>query len=446
MLGRVVKGLAGGAVRAEIAQWRFIVTGYRAAFAELRRNPKRAIVKAAIVAPLAFAFYVMYLHSPAAASGPGPSCQAWASSEASTPGPLSQALSNMTGGNTVSQWMNNATTFVAVIFWSLMVVQITQDLIDYMFQTAASGTLAGFMGQYGRVLLMNLILAALFTNLPTITYDFFASASEVGQAVTGVTPAPWYSNIFSFQPGIISDEGVCVQDEMDSSFYTLANQKMQWSWTNVGKSLQNAVEYVTSWGEEFLGASAVNIAYTIIAVIFTFTALEVFFIAGLGMVTLGGMSHRALWFMPMAYRAAAFGLFMKIAALGAISAFGTQEADTWAQMIANATSLDQLGPICQQIMYAAIGFAILGGFMPGIVGKHFGGGFLGQQATLAIGRVGNTANNVVQQNLRGGGSRGGGGGGGSSQNGSSSQSGSQGGSSSSSRSGSTSQPTMSGTP
>lgn len=442
MLGRVVKGWAGAAVRAEIAQWRFIVSGYRAAFVELRRNPKRALIKGAVAAPLAFAFYMIYLHGAAAASGPGPSCAAWASTEASTPGPLSQALSNMTGGNTVSQWMNNATSFVAVVFWSLMVVQITQDVIDYVFQTAGNGSLGGFIGQYGRVLFMNLIIAGLFTNLPTITYDFFASASEVGQAVTGVTPAPWYSNIFSFQPGIISDEGVCVQDEMDSSFYTLANQKMQWSWTNVGKSLQNAVEYITSWGEEFLGASVVNIAFTVIAVIFTFTALEVFFIAGLGMVTLGGMSYRALWFMPMAYRAAAFGLFMKIAALGAISAFGTQEADTWASMIANATSLDQLGPICQQIMYAAIGFALLGGFMPGIVGKHFGGGFLGQQATLAIGRVGSTANSVVQQNMRPGSNRPGG----QSSNGSqSSQNGSQGGSSSS-RSGAPSQPTMSGTP
>lgn len=414
-LGRAIVRRTVEFARAEVALVRWIVTSSRDAFAEARRNPKRLLIKSAAVLPLAFAFYVMYLHSPAAAAGPGPSCQAWATSEASTPGPLSQALSNMTGGSTVSTWMNNAVVFVGVIFWALMVVQLTQDIIDYMFQTAGAGTLGGFFGQYGRVLLMNLLIAGLFVNLPSITYDFFSSASQAGQAVTGVAPAPWYSNIFNFQPGIISDEGVCVQDEMDTAFYTLANKKMQLSWTNIGQSLQAVMEYVTAWFSEFVGASVVNIAYLIIAVVFTFVALEVFFIAGLGMITLGGMSHRALWFMPMGYRAAAFSLFMKIAALGAISAFGVQEADTWAQMIAGATSLEQLVPICKEIMYGGIGFALLGGFMPGIIGKHFGGAYMGQQATMAIGRVGSTTSRPSSPQQPQNGSSGGGGGNGSTQ-------------------------------
>lgn len=395
-------GAVTGYVRSRAAHWQWIASEYKAAWVRACENPKRAIVKGAIVTALSFAFYMMFVHGPAAAAGPGSSCATWAATQAGSPGALSQALTDMTGGQTITEWMNNALRFVGVVFWALMVVQITQDLIDYLFQTAGSGSLAGFVGQYGRILVMNLLLATLFTNMPTIVYDFFSAAGEVGQAVTGAQKAPWFSDIFTFQPGLVADEGACVSDEMDATFADLAQKKLTFSWTDIGHSMQSAVEYVTAWIDaSLIGATVVNIAYLIVAIVFTFVSLEVFFVGALGIISLGGMSHRALWFMPMMYRTACFGLFMKVAALGAISAFGTNEADTWASMIAGVQSMDKLVPVAKEVMYGAIGFALIAGFLPGIIGKHFHGGHMGPSATLAIGRVGNSSVQNVTSGIRG---------------------------------------------
>jgi hypothetical protein len=389
----------------------FYAWGFREYGAALKRgwsNPKQIAIKIAVVLPLTFAYYMIFVHGAAAADTPTASCAASAAAQAGSPGMLSQSLAQMGGESGMGQWMANAINLVRFIFFALLFVQITQDVIDYLLQTAGGGSLAGFFGQYGRILFTNLLIVGLFVNLPAITTAFFSSASYVGQQVSGIQPGAgsWYSDIFSFQPNVIADEGSCLQSDIDTAFASLAEKKLTWSWTNMGQSLKSFAEYITGWIiASLLGASVANIAYLVIACIFTFVALEVYFVAGLGMITAGAMSYRPLWFMPMAFRTAAFGLFMKVASLGAIASFGTQEADTWASAIMSVQTFDALIPVAKAVMYGCIAFTILVVFMPAIIGKHFGGAALGSSgANVVMAPVRSGGNTVMNRfTPRGGG-------------------------------------------
>jgi hypothetical protein len=411
LVGQLLKGsvsLVRGGIAARRAFWREGFAIYGSAFRSFIRSPKEAILKTALVVPLAFAVYVLLGHWSASAFTPATpaTCTSAALASSYSPGGVSSAWSSLAGGGTTgfSSWMGNAIGVVRALFIALLGLQIVQDVVEYYLQTSGHGSIAGFFGAYARVMLINLAMVGIFISLPALALDFFSSAGAAGIAVSGAAAQPYASNIFSgFQPGIISDMGDCLADTMTTS---LANNtaKVHYSWTNIGQDIQNAMQYITAWFEiRIVGSSMVQLAFLVIAIIYMFVALEVFFVAGLGLLTGAGLGHRAFYSLPLSFLGTAFGLFMKIASLGALSGMGVNLSGDWQTSLLAADTLAKLSHEASSIGWQAFGFMILAGFLPLVIGKHFGGSALGSAAGSALGSAAGQAAGAATKGGSGGG-------------------------------------------
>jgi TrbL/VirB6 plasmid conjugal transfer protein len=364
----------------------------------------------------AFAGYVLVAHGAALAD-----CIADAQSST---GIVSNGINNIngilfpnglpTGGGTQNMigfsWMQSAIDVVKAVFYALLGIQIIQDVADYMLETAGGGSLSGFFTRYGRMLLINGITVICFINAPTIVTSAFQGASEAGTLITHSQSPAFISDIlnpFTFRPGTLAEEGSCLAKNMwenakqvDDSIVRHAahdsfgdfSEPKDWNsgvslfntFGMLGGSLQTLFPNLWTMLFQLLEVTAATavaslcvwVVFSVIAIAFAFASLEIAFVCGIGMISMGGLGHRAFHTLPHAFLNRAFGMLMKIIALGAIVGLGQGNVANW-QAAVSPAGPDDFTTACLSVGIMALCYLIVTLKLPASVEASFGGGFAG---------------------------------------------------------------------
>jgi hypothetical protein len=264
-------------------------------------------------------------------------------------------------------WMQNAVDGMELIFAGLLAIQIIQDVADYMFETAGNGSLSGFFTRYAKMLVTNGIVIVVFLNAPLLVTNAFGGATDAGMKIIGAqaSPPPFLADLTdmtTFKPGALAVEGGCLAANMWTSSQYIYNDRVWLTFGNIEDPSQwnNAIAFFNSLGNLFrdlgglmdmvwdlfatflatlVGSACVWIVFALMSLMYALVSLEVVFICGIGAISLGGLGHRAFHQLPTSFLTRAFGLLMKVVALGAIVALGQFMVSDFENIIANVLTL-----------------------------------------------------------------------------------------------------------
>jgi hypothetical protein len=379
---------------------------------------------------------------------PAPGSPAPASSSAPLLGalPYPAAMNNL-GWLT---WMQNGLYIAQYIFFALLGIQIIQDVADYMLETAGGGSLSGFLTRYAKMLLLNGLTIVCFLNSPQIIASAFSAAAGAGIAITGQQAPSQVSDILNpatFKPGYLAAEGSCLANDVWTVVHeTYAYQNEQFVNTQFGGWDKSSDWTINNWtsalgdffqsigtlipnGLELLGlllfmvgcaticSLLIWVTFLALSIMFLFVSLEVVFISGIGMISMGALGHRSFHQLPIGFLNRCFGLMMKVVALGALVGIGDQLVPTWeTQIMVGPLDPVYFGSLFVNLGFMAITYLFLALKLPESVDATFGGGLSSTMSSSPARSIGGVAQGLVAKGVsgvfggRGGGGKNGGGG------------------------------------